>query len=89
MKRIKVSFSNIKEIIEFNKVINTLSFDMVVAKGRWRVDAKSLMGLFSLDLSEPIQIYFNTEHYDEVMETLGKWTLPIEDSDRLYMVGEI
>lgn len=89
MKRIKVSFSNIKEIIEFNKEINTLSFDMVVAKGRWRVDAKSLMGLFSLDLSEPIQIYFNTEYYDEVIEKLGKWTLPIEDSDRLYMVGEI
>ena len=89
MKRIKVNLPNIKDVMEFNKEINALSFDMVVCKGRWRVDAKSLMGLFSLDLSEPIQIYFNTEHYDEVMETLGKWTLPIEDSDRLYMVGEI
>ena len=89
MKRIKVNLPTIKDITDFNKEINKLDFDLIVCKGRWRVDAKSLMGLFSLDLSEPIQIYFNSEHLDEVNESLGKWALPIDEGDPLYLVGEI
>lgn len=86
MKRIKVSLTKIDDIMMFNKEINKLPCDMVVCKGRWRVDAKSLMGLFSLDLSEPIQIYFDPEHYDEVLEALGSWVIPFDSNDKVYQV---
>ena len=89
MKRVKVSLDNMKKITEFNKTVNKLSFDLIVCKNKWRVDAKSLMGLFSLDLSEPIQLYYNSEYDEEVNKVLKEWIIPINDNDPLYIVGRI
>jgi len=61
MKRVKILVNSIEKVKDF---VNTISkqdaeFDMV--SGRYVIDAKSIMGIFSLDLSEPIDLVVHAE----------------------------
>ena len=61
MKKVKILVNSIEKVKDF---VNTISkhdaeFDMV--SGRYVIDAKSIMGIFSLDLSEPIDLVIHAE----------------------------
>lgn len=72
MKILKVSLDSIDKVKAF---VNTLSkfdseFDLV--SGRYVIDAKSIMGIFSLDLSKPIELHIHSENNVEEIDTLLK-----------------
>lgn len=46
----------------FVNIVNTCDFDIDLESGRYLVDAKSIMGIFSLDLSKPIKMHVYTEN---------------------------
>ena len=49
-------------------------FDLI--SGRYVIDAKSIMGIFSLDLSKPIELAIHTETgLDEIMEVLKPYII--------------
>ena len=73
MKGIKLSLNNINDISKFNKAVSKLDYDVDVSSGRYLVNAKSLMGLYSLDLSEPIEILVDAENYDEIYGLVKDW----------------
>lgn len=50
MKKMKISLSSIEDVKEFVALTNSYSFDSDLVSGRYAVDAKSIMGIFSLDL---------------------------------------
>ena len=54
--------------------VNTVAkydFDVDLVSGRYAIDAKSIMGIFSLDLSKPIDLAIHAEsNMDEIMEVL-------------------
>ena len=67
MKTIKISLNSIDKVKTFVNVINR--FDLV--SGRYVIDAKSIMGIFSLDISKPIDLNIhNADNLDEIMEQL-------------------
>ena len=64
---IEPSFETTKAIVLLNKITDIKEFvnlaskcqgDVVVKSGNFAVDAKSLMGLFSLDLTKPLSVEF-------------------------------
>ncbi|HUM82304.1 MAG TPA: HPr family phosphocarrier protein [Lachnospiraceae bacterium] len=72
MKTIKVSLNSIDKVKTFVNDINRFDFDFDLVSGRYVIDAKSIMGIFSLDLSKPIDLNIHAEgdKLDEVMSVL-------------------
>ena len=44
-----------------------------ISAGRYVIDAKSIMGIFSLDLSKPIKLQAHTDDADKLVEAIGKY----------------
>ena len=72
MKEITIALKSIDDVKEFVKIVNMYDFDVDMVSGRHIVDAKSIMGIFSLDLSKPIDlnIHASDAALDEILETL-------------------
>lgn len=51
-----VRINSMKEADEFNKICSKFACDMDLASGKYYVDAKSIMGIFSLDLSSSLKL---------------------------------
>lgn len=56
MKTFNILLGSINDIKTFVNIVNKYEFDVDLTSGRYVVDAKSIMGIFSLDLSKPIKI---------------------------------
>jgi phosphotransferase system HPr-like phosphotransfer protein len=48
-------------------------FDIDLKSGRYAVDAKSIMGIFSLDLSKPIELIAHTEDAEKLFEAIDAY----------------
>lgn len=64
--KLKVKLNNYNNAKKFNELTNTFVSDIDVMKGRYIIDAKSLMGLFTLDLSSPIMVELHSEDTEEI-----------------------
>lgn len=56
-----ICLNSIDGVKEFVTKVSKYEFDMDLVHGRYVVDAKSIMGVFSLDLSKPIEFRINAE----------------------------
>ncbi len=65
MKKFTLKLSESQQIKEFVNIVNKYSFDMDLRSGKYVVDAKSILGIFSLDLSQPVDLEILTEDNDE------------------------
>lgn len=71
MKTVQISLNSIDKVKSFVNSITQFNFDFDLISGRYVIDAKSIMGIFSLDLSKPIDLAIHTEDdLDKVMEVL-------------------
>lgn len=71
MKTVMISLNSIDKVKSFVNEITKYDFDFDLVSGRYVIDAKSIMGIFSLDLSKPIDLNIHTEEgADEVLELL-------------------
>ena len=74
MKTVQISLNSIDKVKSFVTDITKFDFDLV--SGRYVIDAKSIMGIFSLDLSKPIDLNIHTEDgADEIMEALKPYLM--------------
>lgn len=56
MKEMMIKLDKITDIQKFVSVVEKYPFSIDLSSGRYTVDAKSLMGIFSLDLMQPIKL---------------------------------
>lgn len=61
MKTIQVTINSIDKVKSFVNTITKFDFDVDMVSGRYIIDAKSIMGIFSLDLSNPIDLVVHAE----------------------------
>ncbi len=73
MKEIKIKLSSVQDIREFVNVIILADYDVDLVQGRYVIDAKSIMGIFSLDLLSPISLVAHTENADAIFAKLDKF----------------
>ncbi|MBE7010837.1 MAG: HPr family phosphocarrier protein [Ruminococcaceae bacterium] len=64
MKTFDIMLSSINDVKNFVNIVNKYSFDVDLTSGRYVVDAKSIMGIFSLDLSKPIKVEVHSTEAD-------------------------
>lgn len=77
MKELKVMLDSIEAVKEFVALTNKYSFESDLVSGRYAVDAKSIMGIFSLDLSKPLGmvIHSDGEQAEELFEAVSKFAV--------------
>ena len=73
MKSVTLKLSQAEEIKEFVNMVNRYSFEMDLRAGRHVVDAKSILGIFSLDLSKPISLEVYADECDDLMEDIRRF----------------
>lgn len=61
MNKTKVMLGTINDVKNFVSVVTQCDYDVDLISGRYAVDAKSIMGIFSLDLSKPIELEAHTD----------------------------
>ena len=62
MKTVQISLNSIDKVKSFVNAITQFNFDFDLISGRYVIDAKSIMGIFSLDLSKPIDLNIRYEN---------------------------
>jgi len=75
MKTTTVLLSAINDVKEFVNIVSKFDFDVDMISGRYAVDAKSIMGIFSLDLSKPIRVDIHCDDCGELTAAIDKFTV--------------
>lgn len=73
MKTFNLSLNCINDVKEFVNIVTKYDFDIDLTSGRYVVDAKSIMGIFSLDLSKIIKAEVHSDDCDKFMEDVKKF----------------
>ena len=76
MKSIPIKLSFAEEVKAFVNVVSRYPYDMDLRAGRHVVDAKSILGIFSLDLSKPISLEVYADSCDDLLNDLKAVPLP-------------
>ena len=69
MKSVDIRLSTIADVRDFVNTVSATDVEIDLASGRYVVDGKSIMGIFSLDLLAPIKL---TAHTDDATELFAK-----------------
>lgn len=69
----KISLAAINDVKDFVNMVMMYDFDVDLVSGRYAIDAKSIMGIFSLDLSKPIELNAHTDETDKLEKDLAKY----------------
>lgn len=74
MKTVTINLGSIDRVKSFVNDITRFDSDFDLVSGRYVIDAKSIMGIFSLDLSKPIDLNIhNEDDIDNIMSVLDKY----------------
>lgn len=73
MANTTVFLQAINDVKEFVNIVMRYDFDIDLVSGRYAVDAKSIMGIFSLDLSKPIQLNAHTDDADDFFNDIERF----------------
>lgn len=74
MKTVKISLNSIDKVKAFVNEVTKYDAEFDLVSGRYVIDAKSIMGIFSLDLSKPIELNIHSEkNADEILEVLSPY----------------
>ena len=74
MKTVQISLNSIDKVKSFVNAITQYEFDFDLISGRYVIDAKSIMGIFSLDLSKAIDLNIHDDdNMDDILKTLAPY----------------
>ena len=76
MRTVHISLNSIDKVKSFVNDLAKFDADFDLVSGRYIIDAKSIMGIFSLDLSKPIDLNIHAENgIDEILDTLAPYII--------------
>ena len=70
MQTVSISLNSIDKVKSFVNEISKYDFDFDLISGRYVIDAKSIMGIFSLDISKPIELDIHVTDETEAAEIM-------------------
>ena len=73
MKTFMIKLNTLEDVRKFVNIVTAFEGDIDLKSGRYTVDAKSIMGIFSLDLSKPIQLNAHTDDADDFFKDIEKF----------------
>ncbi len=75
MVTFNIMLNSINDVKNFVNLVNKYSFDIDLTSGRYVVDAKSIMGIFSLDLSKPIKVEIHSDDAQALVDELKPFVI--------------
>lgn len=75
MREVQILLKSIADVKKFVQTITMFSGDFELISGKYIVDAKSILGLFSVDLSKPVilRIEGDDSKLNEVLEAIKEY----------------
>ena len=70
MRAVNIKLSLTENVKAFVNIVSRHSYDIDLRAGRHVVDAKSILGIFSLDLSKPVTVEAYSDNCDDLMEEI-------------------
>jgi phosphotransferase system HPr-like phosphotransfer protein len=75
LKTVQIRLSLVENVNKFVNIVGKYPFDMDLRAGRHVVDAKSILGIFSLDLSRPISLEIYSEDCEELLKEIQPFVI--------------
>ena len=75
MATFNMILGSINAVKDFVNIVSKYDFDVDLTSGRYVVDAKSIMGIFSLDLSKPIKVEVHAENPDGFLAEVKRFVV--------------
>ena len=75
MKKVDISLATIESVRQFVNIVAKYNIDIDLSSGRYVVDAKSIMGIFSLDLMNPITMTVHSDDTDALFAELAPYII--------------
>ena len=73
MKSVRISLQMASQVKAFVSVVQKYSYEIDLRSDRYVVDAKSILGIFSLDLSKPIVVEIHSDNCDALLHALKQF----------------
>ena len=73
MKSCKIRLSSIQDVRDFVEIVTRYDMEIDLSSGRYVVDAKSIMGIFSLDLMNEITLTAHSDNTEKLFEELKRF----------------
>ena len=73
MKYVRLLLNTTDSVKSFVNLISSYDYDADIRSGRYVVDAKSILGIFSLDLNRPVVLEVYDDNCDELLSKLSPY----------------
>ena len=70
MKSVKINLQFAENVKVFVNIVSKYPYDIDLKSGRFVVDAKSILGIFSLDLNKPITVEIHSDDCEDLLNEL-------------------
>ena len=75
MNKMEIMLANVQDVRDVVNIVVLIDFEVDLAQGRYLIDAKSIMGIFALDLLSPITVIAHTEYADDFFAKLERFAV--------------
>lgn len=75
MKSMQISLQMASQVKNFVAIVQNVAYDVELRSERYIVDAKSLLGIFSLDLSKPVTVEIHSDDCNDLLEELKQFAI--------------
>ncbi|NLJ41177.1 MAG: HPr family phosphocarrier protein [Clostridiales bacterium] len=70
MKTVNILLSLAENVKRFNSIVSKYPYEIDLRSGRHLIDAKSLLGIYSLDLNKPVIVEIYSDDCDDLLEEI-------------------
>lgn len=73
MTAVNIRLNTINDVKDFVSAVSLCDYEIDLVSGRYAIDAKSIMGIFSLDLSQPVEMLIHTDECGTLLQQIDKF----------------
>ena len=73
MEAVTISLTQVNQVQKFVNVVSKVPYDVDMVSGRYTINAKSLLGIYSLDLNRPLRVVMYSDDCEELKKELAEF----------------
>ena len=73
MEAVIISLTQVNQVQKFVNVVSKVPYDVDMVSGRYTINAKSLLGIYSLDLNRPLQVVMYSDDCEALKKELEEF----------------
>ena len=73
MEAVTISLTQVNQVQQFVNVVSKVPYDVDMVSGRYTINAKSLLGIYSLDLNRPLQVVMYSDDCEDLTKELAEF----------------